>query len=90
MNGLPVNDVVWILEMRNIQRAHSLDGGDERFVDVTAASLCPEILPRRPKGSQDPRPVESLAGAMLAKAHRNKYYRICRRAPVMEPWRAWL
>jgi hypothetical protein len=78
VNGLPVNHLVWILEVRDIQRAHSLDGSDKRFVNVTAASLFPKILPRRPKGSKDARPIESLAGAMLAKAHRNKYYRIRR------------
>jgi hypothetical protein len=76
VNGLPIYHFVWILEMRNIQRAHSLDGRDKRFVNVTAASLFPQILPRRPKGSKDARPIESLAGAMLAEAHRNKYYRI--------------
>ena len=88
VNSLPVSHVIGIVEMRNVERTHRVDDGAERFIHVTTAPLFPEILPRHPKGSQDSRPVETLAGAMLAEAHRHKYYRIRVGAVAMASWRA--
>ena len=48
-----VDDVVWIIEVRNVQRTHRFDRGRERFINMTTASLLPKTLPRRSQDSKD-------------------------------------
>jgi hypothetical protein len=67
--GLLIEEIVQLLEVRNVQGAHSPDGRTERVVGRARPTLLPDVLSRGPQDTQDPRPIKPLPFTMLAEAH---------------------
>src|SRR5262245_8405574 len=61
--------LVEIFEVRNFQGAHGLDGCRQGSVRLAAPPAPRQVTPRLSQCSKDLRPIESLAGTMLTKAH---------------------
>ena len=58
-----------VLDVRDLQRAHGLDGGRQRRIRRTGASAARQLSPGFSQRSKDLGPVESLPRTMLAKTH---------------------
>ena len=55
-----------MLQVRNVQGAHSFDGHHQRFISTTVPSY---VLSCGPQDTEDLRPIKSLPFTMLAEAH---------------------
>jgi putative N6-adenine-specific DNA methylase len=66
VNDLLVQWLVHVLQVRNVQGAHSFDGHHQRFISTTVPSY---VLSRGPQDTEDLRPIKSLPFTMLAEAH---------------------
>src|SRR6476620_1879602 len=66
VNDLFVRCLVYVLQVRNVQGAHSFDGHHQRFISTTVPSY---VLSRGPQDTEDLRPIKSLPFTMLAEAH---------------------
>jgi hypothetical protein len=68
MNHLILLDLFW-LEVRNVQRPHRLQRGEDGMVERPAAIGCTQLVPDLPQRPEDARAIETLSLAMVAEAH---------------------
>ncbi len=71
MNDFPIDDfVVDGFEVRNLESPHGFDGERDDFFRRTRFFFTPRLLTRGSKRTQNLGTIESLAGTMVAKAHK--------------------
>ncbi len=69
MDHFPIDEFVWGIEMRNLERPHRLDSECEDSFRLASPFAAAESLARGAQGAQHLRPVESLALTMITETH---------------------
>jgi hypothetical protein len=70
VNHLALRQILHPFEVRNVQRAHGLDGQSEGLIGGASSARLWQALACSPQGAQNLRPIEALTFTVVAEAHK--------------------